>query len=309
MKPSDELTPPASEQGPPRSTVLIAFTLFASYCLGANVAIALHEFGHALGCWTAGGRMLGLVLGPQGYSGSYAARDVSAGFAVSHGYLMTVAGGVVFGAAFGVLLVLVAGLFRRGTVGWIVTYASGTWAIGNNGMYLFLGSLLPFDDALFLREEGVPRWVLFVAGLPLVVAFLALFASFLRGIGLRQEDSYRRWVLTVEAGVLMYLAMIVGLRLIWPGDGKLPMDGKVMLLLACCPLVLLLLASCTYPFRRPLRRREESPDIEPRWANAGAVLALGLAFMALEVLFFSFDFNAAAAAQSVRRDERGEQVR
>src|SRR5262249_46904427 len=169
-----------------------------------------------------GGKMLGLVLSPQGYSGSYAARDLPAGFAVAHGYLLHLAGGLVFGAAFGVILVVAACFLKRGTVGWIVTHGTGTWCIGNNGAYLFLGSLYPFGDALFLTELGVPRWGLFLAGLPLVVVFLALFASFLRGIGLRREDSYRRWVLTVEAGLLAYLALIVGCRLLWPPDGALP---------------------------------------------------------------------------------------
>jgi hypothetical protein len=289
---------PASERHPPRSRLLIAFTLFASYCLGTNVAIALHEFGHALGCWIGGGKMLGLVLHPQGFSESYAARDIPAGFAVSHGYLMTVAGGPVFGAAFGVLLILAARFFRRGTVGWIVTYSTGTWAIGNNGMYLLLGSLLPFGDALFMTEEGVPRWVLFLAGLPLVIAFLVLFASFLRGIGLRREDSFLTWALTVEVGLLLYLALIVGLRLLWPGEGKYALERQEMLLLACSPLVLLLLAACTYPLRQALRPPEESPGIEPRWMKAGVVLVLALLFLAVELSMFSYDFEAAALAQA-----------
>src|SRR5262245_1769567 len=258
MKGSDASIPPADERGPSRRSFLIAFTLFASYCLGANVAIALHELGHALGCWIAGGKVLGLVLAPQGYSGSYAARDFSADFATSHGYFLLVAGGPVFGAAFGVVFVLAARLFKRGTVGWIVTHGTGTWCIGNNGAYLFLGSLYPFGDALFLTELGVPRWGLFLVGLPLVVAFLTLFASFLCGIGLGWEDSYRRWVLTVEAGLLGYLALILGLRLLRPTDGQLPATSDDLLGLACSPVALLLLASCTYPFRRAARWHEST---------------------------------------------------
>jgi multisubunit Na+/H+ antiporter MnhG subunit len=56
----------------------------------------------------------------------------------------------------------------------------------------------------------------------LVVAFLALFGSLLGGIGLGRHDSYRRWVLTVEAGLLGCLALILGLRLLRPTDGHLP---------------------------------------------------------------------------------------
>ncbi len=289
---------PAGEQRPLRSLFLIAFTLGASYCLGANLAVALHEFGHALGCWLAGGRVLGLVLAPQGYSGSYAARDFSADFATRHGYLLLVAGGPIFGAAFGVIFLLSARLFRRGTLGWVVTHGTGTWCIGNNGAYLFLGSLYPFGDALFLAELGVPRWALFLVGLPLVIAFLALFASFLGGIGLGRgrgrEDSYGRWVLTVEAGLLGYLALILGLRLVWPPGGQLPTTSGDLLAFACSPLALWLLATCTYPFRRA-GGRDESWASEPRWTKAGLVLALGLLFMATEMLFFSYDYEAAAA--------------
>jgi hypothetical protein len=204
MDPLDRHTSPGAESLPAPRAALVAFTLFASYCLAANVAIALHECGHALGCWIAGGKMLGLVLGPQGYSGSYADRDIAAGFQVSRGYLIHVASGVVFGAAFGAIFLGVSRFLRRGSLAWIICYASGTWAIGNNGAYLLLGSLHPFDDALFLMEEGVPRWLLFIAGLFLVATFLALFASFLQGIGLRKKDSYLRWLLTIEGGLMAY---------------------------------------------------------------------------------------------------------
>src|SRR5262249_20332133 len=153
-------------------------------------------------------------------------------------------------------------------------------------------------------ELGVPRWALFLIGLSLVVAFLALFASFLRGIGLRREDSYWRWVLTVQAGLLCYLAMIAGARFLWPTDGQLPPTANDLLGLAASPVVVMLLATCTYAFPR-VGRGQESSATEPRWAKAGMVFALGLLFMATEVLFFSYDYEAAAAAQPVQRDGGG----
>ena len=54
MTTSAESIKPASESRPPRRFFLIAFTLFASYCLAANVAIFLHELGHAVGRDTIG---------------------------------------------------------------------------------------------------------------------------------------------------------------------------------------------------------------------------------------------------------------
>jgi hypothetical protein len=296
---SEELISPAGGRRATVRLLVVAFTLFASYCLAANVAIALHEFGHALGCWLGGGRVVGLFLAPQGYSGSYAARDFSVEYATRYGRLLQVAGGPVFGAAFGVPFLLAARLFRPGTVGWIAIIAVATWCFGNNGAYLFLGGLVPFGDALDLIEHGVPRWALLVTGLPLVVAFLVLFASFLRGIGLRAKDSYGRWVLTIGAGLLAYLAMIAGARLLWPPDGQLPPTGDDLLGLAVSPLAVLILASGTYPFRRA--GHGPATAAEPRWATAGAVLALGVLFIAAEGLFFSNDFEAAAVAATLPR--------
>jgi hypothetical protein len=295
MVDTDEPRLPAGERSPMRRSFLIALTLFGGYGLAANAAIALHEFGHALGIWLAGGTVRGLYQAPQGYAGSYAARDFSAPFTTDHGRLLQVAGGPGFGAAFGVALVLAARLVKPGTVGWIATHGTGTWCLGNNGAYLALGSLVPFGDALFLTELGVPRWGLFLAGFPLVLAFVPLFAALLRGIGLRSEDSYRRWVLAVETGLLSYLAVIAGVRWVWPPGGELPPTGNDLLGFAVSPVAVWLLATCAYPFRSAGRG---APATEPRWGRAGVVLALGLVVMAIEVSFFSYDYEAATAARS-----------
>jgi hypothetical protein len=271
--------------------VLIAFTLFASYCLSVNLAIALHEIGHLIGCWTGGGKALGLVLAPQGFSGSYAARDVAAGFTRDGGYLLHVAGGVVFGAAAGFVLVLVARRLKRGTPGWIVFHATGTWSVGNNGAYLLLGGLYPFDDAQSLVELGVPRLALFLAGVPLVVAFLYLFGSFLRGIGLTRKGPYRTWLLTTEAGLLSYIALVYALRL-WPGVDRHPLPRGQVVLLAIIPVIVLALATCTYVLQRGTDDSRERPEAPPEWARAGMVLLLGLLFMVGELRYFSDDLEA-----------------
>jgi multisubunit Na+/H+ antiporter MnhG subunit len=296
MTGSDEPLTPDGPERTGRRFPLVAFTLFASYCFAANAAIALHELGHAVGIWLAGGRVLGLYLAPQGYAGSYAARDFSVPFTSDHGRLLQVAGGPAFGAACGVVLLLAARGLRRGGVGWIVIHGMGTWCIGNNGAYLILGSLHPFGDALFLTELGVPHWVLFLSGLPLVVVFLALFASFLRGIGLRREDSYGRWLLTVEAGLLGYLVLIFGWRVLRPTDGQLPATANDLVGLAYSPVVLWLLATCVYPFRNVVPA-QDNPSTDPQWMKAGMLLALGLLFMAAEVVFFSYDYEAATGGR------------
>src|SRR4029079_9293048 len=142
------------------STLLIGMTLFGSYCLTANMAIALHEMGHIAGCWIGGGKPLGLVLGPQGISGSYAARDARFGFTKDYGYFVHTLGGVAFGTLFGLLFLAAAPWFQRDSVGWIIGYMSAAMCFANNGAYRFVGGLNPFDDAQTLLELGVPRWLL-----------------------------------------------------------------------------------------------------------------------------------------------------
>src|SRR6476620_1111011 len=190
MKVVDESLPCSTEGTAPSNPWLIAFILFASYCLTANLAIALHEFGHGLGHLRAGGKLFGFFLQPQGYAGSYAAYDFSIPYRASYGPLLRIGGGPVIGAAFGLALIPFARVFKRGSVGWIVSYGTMMWCIAHNGAYFFLPSLHPFGDTFGLIELGVPRWVLFLAGLPLVIAFPPLFASFLVGIGMKRRDSY-----------------------------------------------------------------------------------------------------------------------
>jgi hypothetical protein len=280
-----------SERITSRNPWLVSFTLFASYAFGTNVAIALHEFGHAMGCWLAGGKILGLYLAPQGYSASYARPDLADGYATTHGHPVLLAGGPVFGAAYGVIFLLATRVFKRGTFGWITTYAVATWCVGNNGAYLLLGSLRPFGDALYLAEEGVPRWSLFLFGLPLVVAYPVLFSSFLRGIGLRREDPYLRWVLIVETGLLLYLATVATSRLVWPTDGHLAVSAGDRVARTVSPVLILILASVTFMCRR-VGRWPEAPTAEPRWTKAVAVFVLGLLFIVAEVRFFGLDFES-----------------
>jgi hypothetical protein len=272
------------------SPLLLAFTLLGSYCITANAAIALHELGHGLGMVAGGGKLLGFYLAPQGYSGSYAARDFSVPFETSYGLLLQRAGGPVFGAAFGLIPFVAGFLFKRGSVGWIVMYGTATWSIGNNGAYLFLGSLHPFDDALDMIELGVPRAVLFLAGLPLVIIFLMMFATFLGGIGLKWRDAFWRCVFVVEAGLLGYLGLVVGLRFLWPTHGQMAPTASDLLGLTCSPVAVFVIAACTYFLQRARDKSVISIE-EPRWAKAGILFAIGLLFIAVEFLFFSYDYE------------------
>jgi hypothetical protein len=108
----------------------------------------------------------------------------------------------------------------------------------------------------------------------------------------------------VEAGLLSYLALIAGARWAWPPDGQLPPTANDLLGLAASPVAIWLLATCAYPFWSTDRC---TPTTAPRRRTAGVVLALGLLFIAIEVSFFSHDYEAAAANPpgGTARAERG----
>ena len=178
------------QSAPIRNFWPVALTLFASYTLAANLAIALHEFGHATGCWLAGGKVLGLVLAPQGYAGSYAARDFSTDFSTSHGYLMLVAGGPVFGAAFGAVFLVVARLFTRRAASLGSRRSRPPCGVSEITERTFssaasIRSATHSFSSSSVCPAGACSWPAF----PLVLTFLALFASFLHEIGLEKRNS------------------------------------------------------------------------------------------------------------------------
>ena len=115
-------------------------------------------------------------------------------------------------------------------------------------------------------------------------------------MGLKFSDAYWRWVFVIEAGLLGYLSMIFGLRLLHPTHGLLPPTSNDLLGLALSPIVLFLIASCTYAFRRA-GFKYESSMAEPSWIKAGLLFALGLLLIASEFLFFSYDYEALTAAK------------
>ncbi len=82
------------EDDPPKmSNRLITFTLFSAFALASNLASAVHEFGHALGCWLGGGRVAGFVLRPFDFS--YV--DTVMGNAPPWSHMLRSGGGIFFG--------------------------------------------------------------------------------------------------------------------------------------------------------------------------------------------------------------------
>jgi hypothetical protein len=268
----------------PGRAPVIAFTLFAAACLAHNLSIAAHEFGHALGTWLGGGEVIEFVVNPLATSHVYAGPE----FSYEHGLALHTWGGVVFGTAIGILCLVAGSLFRRGTVCWIIFYFIGTVSLLINGMYLAMGSVRPFGDAWSLVNElNTPRAVLFVAGLPIVVAFMCVFPLFLRGIGLRGDDSFGKWLLVTEVGLVGYSLLFAIGQLVWRGEGYSSSVSELALLVGATSAFVVPVTAFAYWIAR--RRADASGFLtaEPTWLRAAMILVLAFVLLAVELAIVS----------------------
>jgi hypothetical protein len=263
----------------PANGAVIAFTLFAAACLAHNLALAAHEFGHALGTWLGGGEVIEFVVNPLTTSHVYAGSE----FDYEHGLALHTWGGVVFGTVIGVLCLIAASWFRRGTLCWIVLHLTGAISLLINGMYLALGSVRPFGDAWALVHElNTPRPLLFLVGLPLAVAFMCVFPVTLRGIGLRRDDSFGKWLLITVIGLTGYALFFAIGQLLWRGEGYSSSPSEFALLIGATTIMVLPVAAFSYWIARRRPDASEPATAEPTWRRAAMVFALAIGLLVAE---------------------------
>jgi hypothetical protein len=273
-----------SQSARPANSAVITFTLFAAACLAHNLAIAAHEFGHALGTWLGGGEVIEFVVNPLTTSHVFAGPT----FAKDYGYVLHTWGGVAFGTAIGVLCLIAASWFRRGTLCWIVLHLTGAISLLINGMYLTLGSVRPFGDAWALVHElNTPRLLLFLVGLPIVVAFMCVFPVSLRGIGLRRDDSFGKWFLITEIGLTGYAIFFAIGQMLWRGEGYSSSASEFALLIGATTILVLPVAAFSYWIARRRSDTSEPPTAEPTWLRAATIFALALGLLVLELVIVS----------------------
>jgi hypothetical protein len=268
----------------PASTSLIAFTLLAAACVAHNLSIAAHEFGHALGTWLGGGEVIEFVINPLATSHVYAGPE----FTSQYGLALHTWGGVIFGTAIGVLCLVAASWLRRGTLCWIFLHCTGAISLLINGMYLAMGSVRPFGDAwAMVNELNTPRWIMFVVGLPVVVAFMCVFPMFLRGIGLRGKDSFAKWLLVTEIGLVGYSLFFAIGQLVWRGAGYSSSASELALLVGATSVFVIPVTAFAYWIARRRSGASEPPTAAPTWRRTAMIFALAAALLAAELVIFS----------------------
>ena len=192
---------------------LIAITLLSTFALGANLSSAMHECGHALGCWIGGGHVTGFVLRPFDFSHV----GTNMGSRPPWSNMLMSGGGILFGILFALPLIPLSGRFRRGSVVWLILFMTLTMALGLNGVLLVQSvatgagdpaALLAYGTAGYGIPNAVMRILFAIVGIPVLVVFVRLMLNLLRVFGPAPGDSYVGWVATVEAGFIPYFFLM-----------------------------------------------------------------------------------------------------
>lgn len=273
---------------------LIAFSLFSTFALGANLATVVHEFGHALGCWIGGGRVTGFVLRPFDFS--YVPVDM--GFSPPWGHMLMSGGGIFFGVLLALPLLPLARRARRASIGWLIAFSTVTFSLGKNGVLLLQSAatghgdpaaVLVYADVGYHVPPFVMRVLFVLLSVPILVGFVRLLHKLLHAFGPAPGQTRLGWILTVEAGIMPYFLLMTIHTYFW-GNRELlqrqmlPFYVPFMLLFA-----LLVAGGGLWAYRPPAREPTHADAAEAALPaiNPGTTLLLALlatALIAFELL-------------------------
>jgi hypothetical protein len=178
-----------------------ALNLFAGFLIAMHIAVLLHEVGHALGSLASGRSVMGIFMFTPFPAGYVVPKALDSS--------LHVWGGVAFGSLIAAVPLAVAWFFASRTVLRFCALLTAAFCFAHNGFYLLIGGFIPFGDAADMIALGAPRWVLPLLGLPLLAAFLLVLASAIGIVGLRTSDPAAKWILPVEAGLMLCPAVMI----------------------------------------------------------------------------------------------------
>jgi hypothetical protein len=251
-------------------------TLFAGFAIGIHIAVFAHEMGHALGYWVSGGSVSAIVMeapAPTGYViGSTAdPRPV-------------VWGGVVFGSLVTLIPLGLSRALARKSLARFAALMVAAFCLAHNGLYLFVGGLLPFGDAVGMIDRGAPPWLLVLLGLPLLAGFVMVLASALQGVDLDPAEPAWKWIVTVEAGLFPVPALTL-MPLLSPAASRQMQSS--MLLYAATYATCFALAAWRARSAARARNSDDEHFLMPRsWRVPVTLFAAAVMLIAIEWLSF-----------------------
>ncbi len=264
--------------------------LFSAFAVCANLATAIHEFGHALGCWLGGGQVTGFVLRPFDFS--YVSTHMENLPPWSH--MLKSGGGILFGILFAVPLFPLSRQFARGSVGWLIAWMTFTLAFGLNGVLLLQSVVTGHGDpeAVLVYGHlgyGIPPVVIKVIFALVAIPVLAVFGRcmfhLLRTYGPVPGDSQARWVITVAAGFFPYFILMTAHTAVF-GDRELLFRQLLSFYVPFMLLFLsLIVAAAMWVYRSAGPTRELPPStIQLSVANAVILFLIACAVIGIELV-------------------------
>lgn len=251
-------------------------TLLAGFAFGMHLAVLLHELGHALGHWVGGGHVTAFVMQsplPAGYVRGPAPNPY-----------LAVWGGVVFGSLCTLVFLALAHWLRGRSVLRFVALMTAAFCLGHNGLYLFVGGIVPYADAEGMIQLGAPPWLLFLSGIPMLIGFTFVLTVAILHVGLRPTEPLWRWIVVVEAGLLTVPAvMLAGLAF---GASSRSMLAPMALLVSSYAVCFGVAAYRARSVARWSAAHFESVLMPQRWLITFALLGGAALLMALEWLMF-----------------------
>jgi len=183
---------PVQEEKTRYRTLKSGFLLLAALFAATNIAKFLHEIVHALGAWSTGGIVRGLVIHP--FSWSYA-------IAVSPRDDIMLWAGSILGSLFGILITFSVFKWRSGCL--LIPLLVGPVTCLCNGSYLVLGSVFGLaGDGSVLAARYAPAGVVAAVGLLMLCAGMLLAFLIIPELGFGAADgiAHRTAVLAVFCG-------------------------------------------------------------------------------------------------------------
>ena len=254
------------------NNIRMILTLFAGFAIGIHIAVFLHELGHALGYWISGGSVIAIVMNapaPTGY--------VSGSSADSRPPIW---GGVVFGSLCTLIPLAISKYSAKLATVRFAALMVAAFCLAHNGLYLFVGGILPFGDALGMIDLGAPHWLLILLGLPLLTGFVVVLASAIQAVNFDPAEPIWKWIIIVELGLFPVPALTL-VPLLSPATSR-AMKSSMLLYAACYAACFAIAAYRARLVAQSHDAPNKSSQMPQSWQVTAALFAVGIVIVAIE---------------------------
>ena len=245
--------------------------LFGAFIIAFNLAVTLHELGHATAVLIDGGQIQEFVLKPFSWSWNlgHGVEDV----------LFTAWGGVSIGLFYTIIPLIFVRLAKHNGIKLVIKLIAGLGFL-INGIYLIIGVLFNVGDGAELTGLGVSPGLLLVMGIVFVLISLIIWSEAQRNMGIEPQERFSRRLLILVSGIAPYMAAIVLYNYLYNSEQLVLWTGFAATGLTSA----VLFALCGHLWAK--RSSCETHPIEVSGSSGFLMLSLGILVIVMEYLIF-----------------------